>query len=167
MGKTASSWRPFHKLAPLHFGSKSPMTLRIVAELQPAAWAKRSARAREPTGSPVSKCSWIIASNTAWLRKLGALPGFAESVFCRPIKCLSRRRVRRAAKYNGMKPLAATRSFVRLTLHCQLNTFHYSLNISWKNLFFTRKKLREERILIRRNLFRKPNYYELLKTFSA
>src|SRR5436309_10809643 len=47
------------------------MTLRIVAELQPAPLAKRSEIVREPTGSPVRKCSLMIADSTARPRASG------------------------------------------------------------------------------------------------
>src|SRR5437588_3544819 len=43
----------------------------MVAELQPAPLAKRSEIVREPTGSPVRRCSLMIAERTAWPRASG------------------------------------------------------------------------------------------------
>src|SRR2546426_8529331 len=51
--------------------SSSPMTQRIVAELHPAACSKRSDKACDPTASPVTKCSLMIADRTAWPREPG------------------------------------------------------------------------------------------------
>ena len=48
------------------------MTLRIVAELQPAALANLSDTTWDPTVSPEIKCSSMIADNTAWRRESGA-----------------------------------------------------------------------------------------------
>ena len=48
------------------------MTLRIVAELQPAALANLSDTTWEPTVSPEIKCSSMIAERTAWRRESGA-----------------------------------------------------------------------------------------------
>src|SRR5947209_54913 len=54
------------------------MTLRIVAELHPVACAKRSEIVLEPTGSPVTRCSFIIAASTACARASGI---FALNLF--------------------------------------------------------------------------------------
>src|SRR5437588_4434100 len=48
------------------------MTLRIVAELQPAALANLSDTTWDPTVSPEIKCSSMIADSTAWRRESGA-----------------------------------------------------------------------------------------------
>src|SRR6185369_5969099 len=44
------------------------MTFLIVAELQPGLLENRSAKTREPTASPVTRCSLITAASTACAR---------------------------------------------------------------------------------------------------
>src|SRR5437870_9118451 len=58
------------------------MTLRIVAELQPAALANLSDTTWDPTVSPEIKCSSMIANSTAWRRESGA----GRPDFCRLVR---------------------------------------------------------------------------------
>ena len=59
--------------------SSSPITLRIVAELRPEAFANLSAIAFDPTGSPVTKCSLIIAVRIDLPARIGKIVGFSRS----------------------------------------------------------------------------------------
>jgi hypothetical protein len=47
------------------------MTLRIVAELQPVAFANLSETVCDPIASPVTRCSSMIAESTAPRRESG------------------------------------------------------------------------------------------------
>src|SRR4051794_24435123 len=57
--------------------SSSPITFRIVAELRAEALANFSASVLEPTGSPVTKCSLIMADKIICPRESGKSKRFS------------------------------------------------------------------------------------------